>query len=138
MIDFPQTVSIDHPNAKMYFDRDVECIDRYFRKRYRFIGEEQPDFETDVVRVGDALDLASKASGFDREKERELQQYLRQQRREAGESDDDDDDEDDDDDDDDDDSEDAESHDGDESNDGEEEEDGDDEEPDVSDDKAED
>ncbi|KAK9674269.1 hypothetical protein RND81_12G222300 [Saponaria officinalis] len=33
MIDFPQMVSVNHRNAKMYFDRDVECIFKFFRKR---------------------------------------------------------------------------------------------------------
>lgn len=32
VIDFPQCISIKHPNAKMYFDRDVECIFTYFDK----------------------------------------------------------------------------------------------------------
>ncbi|KAK6914495.1 RIO2 kinase winged helix domain, N-terminal, partial [Dillenia turbinata] len=32
MIDFPQMVSVSHRNAQMYFDRDVECIFKFFRK----------------------------------------------------------------------------------------------------------
>ncbi|KAK8962162.1 hypothetical protein KSP40_PGU007664 [Platanthera guangdongensis] len=34
MIDFPQMVSVSHRNAQMYFDRDVECILKFFSKRF--------------------------------------------------------------------------------------------------------
>ncbi|XP_062104926.1 uncharacterized protein LOC133816465 [Humulus lupulus] len=30
MIDFPQMVSVSHRNAQMYFDRDVECVFKFF------------------------------------------------------------------------------------------------------------
>lgn len=30
MIDFPQMISTSHPNAQYYFNRDVECVQRYF------------------------------------------------------------------------------------------------------------
>jgi RIO kinase 2 len=33
LIDFPQMVSIDHPNAAELFDRDVGCLVTWFRKR---------------------------------------------------------------------------------------------------------
>ncbi|KAL8443235.1 hypothetical protein Emag_006022 [Eimeria magna] len=32
--DLPQMVSIYHPNAKLYFDRDVECIKRLFERKF--------------------------------------------------------------------------------------------------------
>jgi len=32
VIDFPQCVSVGHPNADMYFSRDVECIYKFFDK----------------------------------------------------------------------------------------------------------
>ena len=32
VIDFPQCISVKHPNAKTYFNRDVECIYSYFDK----------------------------------------------------------------------------------------------------------
>ena len=38
LIDFPQMVSINHPNARELFDRDVDCIVTFFEKRFRFIG----------------------------------------------------------------------------------------------------
>ncbi|MQM23015.1 hypothetical protein Taro_056075, partial [Colocasia esculenta] len=34
MIDFPQMVSVSHRNAQMYFDRDIECIYKFFSKRF--------------------------------------------------------------------------------------------------------
>uniref|UniRef100_A0A183DDJ8 non-specific serine/threonine protein kinase n=1 Tax=Gongylonema pulchrum TaxID=637853 RepID=A0A183DDJ8_9BILA len=34
LIDMPQMVSMDHPNAQFYFERDVNCIRTFFRKRY--------------------------------------------------------------------------------------------------------
>ena len=32
VIDFPQCISINHPNAEMYFNRDVHCVYKYFDK----------------------------------------------------------------------------------------------------------
>lgn len=32
LIDFPQMVSVGHPNAQELFERDVECIVRFFRR----------------------------------------------------------------------------------------------------------
>ena len=34
MIDFPQMVSVSHPNAKMYFERDAECLRIYFARKF--------------------------------------------------------------------------------------------------------
>ena len=30
VIDFPQCMSVHHPNANVYFSRDVNCIFKYF------------------------------------------------------------------------------------------------------------
>lgn len=62
LIDFPQMISIDHPNAREYFERDVECIKTYFLKKYRFEADEAPQWE-DVERIG-KLDHEVKASGY--------------------------------------------------------------------------
>ncbi|KAL3737495.1 hypothetical protein ACJRO7_019094 [Eucalyptus globulus] len=43
MIDFPQMVSVSHHNAQMYFDRDVDCIFKFFSKRFNLSLEEQID-----------------------------------------------------------------------------------------------
>ena len=44
LIDFPQMVSISHENAEFYFDRDVECIRDFFRRRFNFESETFPKF----------------------------------------------------------------------------------------------
>ncbi len=44
LIDFPQMVSISHPNAEFYFDRDVQCIKDFFRRRFNFESETYPKF----------------------------------------------------------------------------------------------
>ena len=63
VIDFPQMTSTSHLNAKFYFDRDVQCIQRYFTKRYGLQFEGGPVLETDVQTKVD-LDTEIKASGF--------------------------------------------------------------------------
>lgn len=45
VIDFPQIVSVDHLNAKSYFERDVDCIRRFFEARFKFICNFWPKFE---------------------------------------------------------------------------------------------
>lgn len=62
MIDFPQMVSIDHPNAEFYFSRDVECIRTFFRKKLNFEGAEFPKF--DEISRKHNLDIELEASGF--------------------------------------------------------------------------
>ncbi|BFZ02557.1 hypothetical protein BsWGS_05596 [Bradybaena similaris] len=44
MIDFPQMISTSHPNAEMYFDRDVQCVRNFFAKRYNYESELYPIF----------------------------------------------------------------------------------------------
>lgn len=48
LIDFPQMISVDHRQAKEYFDRDVECIVNFF-KRFNFHPKNIPQFDNDVV-----------------------------------------------------------------------------------------
>lgn len=81
IIDFPQMVSIDHPNADFYFNRDVSCIKRFFERRFHFRSDESgPHFaeakaqlqEKDVKR----LDVEVEASGFSRKMARELETYM--------------------------------------------------------------
>lgn len=61
LIDFPQMVSVDHVNAEYYFDRDVECVRRFFRKRFRFVSEEFPKFR-DAVPIDRAERRARRAA----------------------------------------------------------------------------
>ena len=40
LIDFPQMMSMDHPNARAYFERDVQCIVRLYRKRFDYVRDD--------------------------------------------------------------------------------------------------
>src|SRR5271170_1550344 len=76
LIDFPQMVSIDHPNAKEYFERDVECIKTFFARKFRFEAEEMPRWG-DVKRVG-KLDFEVEASGFGGKLGKEMEWFHRE------------------------------------------------------------
>ncbi|XXG62052.1 hypothetical protein AAC387_Pa05g0501 [Persea americana] len=77
LIDFPQMVSVSHRNAQMYFDRDVECIFKFFRKRFNLSfhvdQDESGESEFDesgrprffaIMKSTDSLDKELAASGF--------------------------------------------------------------------------
>lgn len=76
LIDFPQMVSIDHPNARDYFERDVECIKTFFARKFRFEADEEPKWE-DVKRVG-KLDFEVEASGYGGKLAEEMEWYHRE------------------------------------------------------------
>lgn len=80
VIDFPQCISIQHQDADYYFQRDVDCIRRFFKKKLKYEPEPDssmldtegfgdgykyayPDFKRDVKRT-DNLDELVQASGF--------------------------------------------------------------------------
>lgn len=80
VIDFPQCISIEHPDAEFYFKRDIDCIRRFFKRRFGYkpknddmmldiegFGEgykyAYPVFSRDIQRVND-LDVQVKASGY--------------------------------------------------------------------------
>ncbi|CAR27161.1 hypothetical protein ZYGR_0I04330 [Zygosaccharomyces rouxii] len=84
VIDFPQCISIQHPDAEFFFRRDIECIRRFFKKKLKY--DPKPDssmldsdgygdgykyaypvFKRDVVRC-DNLDELVSASGFSKKK----------------------------------------------------------------------
>lgn len=65
LIDFPQMVSTSHQNAEFYFDRDVQCIRDFFKRRFNFESELYPKF-SDVKKVY-SLDIEVNASGFSKE-----------------------------------------------------------------------
>ncbi|CZT25190.1 related to serine/threonine protein kinase [Ramularia collo-cygni] len=79
LIDFPQTVSTNHSNAKWYFDRDVECIRRYFDRKFRYTSDEPaPSFE-DATKGADPkkrLDVEVEASGFSRKMGKDLERFI--------------------------------------------------------------
>ncbi|XP_053693298.1 uncharacterized protein LOC128741478 [Sabethes cyaneus] len=62
LIDFPQMVSTSHPNAEMYFDRDVQGVRELFRKKFAYESEEYPKF-SDLERE-DELDREVLCSGY--------------------------------------------------------------------------
>lgn len=62
MIDFPQMVSVSHPNAEWYFNRDVQCIRDFFSRRFNYESELFPTF-ADLERT-DSMDVEIAASGF--------------------------------------------------------------------------
>lgn len=64
VIDFPQMVSVDHFNAKMYFERDVICIRKFFEKRFGYVSDEYPGFEETFVQRTGNLDVELRASGY--------------------------------------------------------------------------
>lgn len=90
VIDFPQMVSIDHANAEMYFDRDVNCIKRFFQRKYHFVSDAPGPFFKDARKnfmknPGKRLDVEVEASGFSRKMARELEKYMEEVGANAGE-----------------------------------------------------
>lgn len=90
MIDFPQMVSVSHRNAQMYFDRDVECIFKFFSRRFNLSFEEQPgesdgsDVDSDetgrprfssIKKVTGFLDKELAASGFSRKDQDDIEKF---------------------------------------------------------------
>lgn len=96
LIDFPQMVSIRHPNAKELFERDVCCLQRFFAMKLKCVPEDGwdehvPKWEdllhqfsnaTNEVEVDAAesaqerLDTELKASGFsDKDSRRDMELY---------------------------------------------------------------
>ncbi|KAK9674267.1 hypothetical protein RND81_12G222200 [Saponaria officinalis] len=92
MIDFPQMVSVNHRNAKMYFDRDVECIFKFFRKRFKLTFELQSDEVDDqglldeddktrpnlssIVKAAVSLDKDLSASGYVKEQQDDFDRFI--------------------------------------------------------------
>ncbi|KAF8343166.1 RIO1-domain-containing protein [Cantharellus anzutake] len=52
VIDFPQMVSTSHPNAEWYFNRDVECIRKFFKRRFRYESALYPRFRASLNEEG--------------------------------------------------------------------------------------
>ncbi|NXQ90791.1 RIOK2 kinase, partial [Nyctibius grandis] len=65
MIDFPQMISTSHANAEWYFDRDVNCIKEFFKKRFNYKSELFPAFKD--IRRECSLDREITASGYTKE-----------------------------------------------------------------------
>ncbi|NXE99635.1 RIOK2 kinase, partial [Menura novaehollandiae] len=65
LIDFPQMMSTSHANAEWYFDRDVNCIKEFFKKRFNYESELFPTFKD--IRRECSLDREIAASGYAKE-----------------------------------------------------------------------
>ncbi|KAK3323424.1 atypical/RIO/RIO2 protein kinase [Cercophora scortea] len=81
IIDFPQMVSMDHVNAEMYFDRDVACIKRFFKRRFHFTATQPGPFFKDAKKtVGKdgarRLDATAEASGFTKKMAKDLERAI--------------------------------------------------------------
>ena len=63
-------VSIDHPNADFYFNRDVQCVRVFFQRRFKFDGQEWPKFEE--IQRRHNLDAELEASGFTKKMRKDL------------------------------------------------------------------
>lgn len=70
IIDFPQMISTEHINAEHYFERDVNCIRDFFRRRFGYESELHPTFK-DILRE-DCIDIEIKASGITKQMEKDL------------------------------------------------------------------
>jgi len=80
VIDFPQMMSVDHANARFYFDRDVECVRTFMKRRFGFESVEAPTFEQ-IVRDADVdLDKEVAATGFCKEMDATLAEGLKAER----------------------------------------------------------
>ncbi|KAI0853015.1 RIO1-domain-containing protein [Daldinia vernicosa] len=89
LIDFPQMVSMDHQNAEMYFDRDVNCVKKFFERRFHFVGTQPGPFFKDAKKtVGKdgarRLDAAVEASGFSKKALKDLEAAIREQQATRG------------------------------------------------------
>ncbi|GFR41481.1 hypothetical protein Agub_g2172, partial [Astrephomene gubernaculifera] len=87
LIDFPQMVSVTHANAEELFYRDVDCIIRFFSKKIGYVPEQDPKLpyvrpvfaEVVAAAAADgegALDVELEASGFRRQDQQALEEYL--------------------------------------------------------------
>lgn len=79
LIDFPQTLSTNHANAEYYFDRDVECIKRYFGRKFKYTSDEPGPFFADAVKTivpGKRLDVEVEATGFSKKMAKQLEKYV--------------------------------------------------------------
>jgi len=89
LIDFPQMVSTSHPNAEWYFNRDVECIRAFFKRRFSYESALYPKFSVDARKEFD-LDVQVAASGFTKSHQQDfdkLWEEVQEAEREVGEED---------------------------------------------------
>ncbi|KAG8974918.1 hypothetical protein FRC05_006595 [Tulasnella sp. 425] len=89
VIDFPQMVSTSHANAEFYFNRDVECIRTFFKRRFNYESNLYPRFQKTVDSKDGAdgegfrLDVVVSASGFKKQDLEALEEYMETAREHA-------------------------------------------------------
>ena len=76
LIDFPQMISTSHANAEWYFNRDVECIRVFFKKRFGYESVLFPKFTVHGKKEFD-LDVQVAASGFTKKHQQEFDELLK-------------------------------------------------------------
>ncbi|KAJ8084081.1 Serine/threonine-protein kinase rio2 [Marasmius tenuissimus] len=90
VIDFPQMVSTSHENAEWYFNRDVECIRTFFRRRFKYESALYPKFKRVFAEDGGEpsfrLDVEVAASGFSRKDQKALEEYMETVKEEEGDA----------------------------------------------------
>ena len=74
MIDFPQMLSVNHQNAEFYFNRDVQCIRTFFKRKFDINCSTYPSMG-DVARKYD-LDIELEASGFTKQMMKDLNKVI--------------------------------------------------------------
>ncbi|WWD20863.1 hypothetical protein CI109_105340 [Kwoniella shandongensis] len=72
VIDFPQMVSTRHENAEYFFNRDVNCIRRFFKRRFRYEGATWPTWK-DVLEGEDEVEQNGSADAAETEEGEEGQ-----------------------------------------------------------------
>ncbi|KAL1373757.1 hypothetical protein pipiens_005096 [Culex pipiens pipiens] len=78
-LDFPQMMSTSHPNAEMYFDRDVQGVRDLFRKKFGYESEEHPKF-SDLERDNELdREVLCSGYGFTQEMEEDLYKEYHQE-----------------------------------------------------------
>ncbi|XP_066139273.1 uncharacterized protein RIOK2 [Euwallacea fornicatus] len=70
IIDFPQMMSTEHANAEMYYERDINCIKQFFKKRFNYESENYPKFR-DIERI-DILDAEVACTGFTKQMAKDI------------------------------------------------------------------
>ncbi|KAI9502192.1 Serine/threonine-protein kinase rio2 [Coemansia spiralis] len=75
LIDFPQMVSTSHANAEFYFNRDVDCIRTFFKRRFGYESALYPKFGLDSNKEFD-LDVQVAASGFTKKDQVQLEKLI--------------------------------------------------------------
>ncbi|XP_076293936.1 RIO kinase 2 [Lasioglossum baleicum] len=70
LIDFPQMISTEHVDARLHFERDVNCVRDFFKRRFAYESELYPTFD-DLSRE-DCIDAEIKASGLTKQMEKDL------------------------------------------------------------------